>query len=238
MNPIVAHRGWSSKAPENTLSAIKLALAEEKIDGIEIDIQMTKDGVLILAHDFILGRTSNGVGYISDFTYQELRSFDFGGWFGDHFTGEEIPRLEEVLEIIDGKKDLFIEIKKGGNMYPNIEKKLTHILNNYKHKDKIWVESFNHETVKEMSILDKELKTGLLIYGKPIMLLEQVKLTESKFVSINHYYITQNMVQELEDSNISLVAWTLNNLKDIEGITNLSEKIYITTDYPQIILDK
>jgi glycerophosphoryl diester phosphodiesterase len=235
MNPIVAHRGWSSKAPENTLASVKLALEEEKIDVIEIDIHMTKDEVIVVAHDFILGRTANGSGYISNYTYKELLKYDFGSWFSEKFIGERIPRLEEILEITDGKKELIIEIKNGANKYLNIAEKLCSLLRDYKYKDKIRVKSFNHEVIKEISEIESSIKTGLLIYGMPILLKEQINYTKTSFISMNYEYITKDLVENLIKTDIDVMAWTVNTKEDIENIKNISKEIYIVTDYPQNI---
>jgi len=233
MNPIVAHRGWSSKAPENTLPSIKLALNEEKIDAIEIDIHMTRDDVMVVVHDFTLGRTSNGTGCIRDYTYNELLQYDFGGWFSKEFANEKIPCLEEVLDMIDGKKELIIEIKKGGSNYLNMSKKLCSLLSSYKHKEKIKIKSFNHEVVKEISEMEKDICTGLLIYGLPNLLIEQINYTEASFVSMHYEYITKKLIEDLSKNNMDVMAWTVNKKEDIEHIKNIGNKVYIVTDCPQ-----
>lgn len=237
MNPIVAHRGWASMAPENTLAAVELALREERIDSIEIDIHSTKDNVLVVTHDFTLDRTSNGIGYISDYTYNELLKLDFGSWFSQDFVDERIPRLEEVLERINGKKNLIIEIKKRGNKSPNIEKQLISILREYKYNDKILVKSFNHEAVKKVHELNKNIKTGLLIYGNLTLLLEQIKYTGASFISINHDYITEKLVNTLLSNNLEIMAWTLNNMNIIKEVKAISDKIHLITDYPQLLIE-
>ncbi|MGV2720137.1 UNVERIFIED_CONTAM: glycerophosphodiester phosphodiesterase family protein, partial [Klebsiella pneumoniae] len=79
----MAHRGWSGKAPENTMAAIQLALAEPAIQAMEIDVQLTRDGVPVLIHDFTLERTTNGSGLVKDHTLEELRQLDAGKWFDE-----------------------------------------------------------------------------------------------------------------------------------------------------------
>ncbi|WP_051330968.1 glycerophosphodiester phosphodiesterase family protein [Aneurinibacillus terranovensis] len=96
-NACIAHRGWSGRAPENTLAAIKKAIYHPAIDGIEIDVQMSLDGVPVVIHDYTLERTTTGTGYVGSYTLTELKKLDAGTWFSSSFAGETIPTLEEVL---------------------------------------------------------------------------------------------------------------------------------------------
>lgn len=93
---IIAHRGASKQAPENTMSAFQRAL-ELGADGIELDVHMSADGYLVVIHDETADRTSNSNGLIKDKTLSELKSLDFGSWFSEDFKDEKIPELEEVL---------------------------------------------------------------------------------------------------------------------------------------------
>ena len=110
---VLAHRGYSAKAPENTMAAFELALAVGA-DGIELDVHMTRDGEIVVIHDDTLDRTTNGKGPVSDQTMAELRELDAGSWFSPEFAGERIPTLKLVLELIKDKDVLLnIEIKTG-----------------------------------------------------------------------------------------------------------------------------
>ena len=96
---IIAHRGAMGNAPENTAASFKKAI-DEKADGIELDVHMTKDGHLVVIHDETIDRTSNGKGLVRDMTLEELRKFDYGSFFDASYAGERILTLEEALEII------------------------------------------------------------------------------------------------------------------------------------------
>lgn len=107
---VIAHRGDSGNAPENTISAIEQALAlGAKM--IEIDVQLTLDGHLVVFHDSVLGRTSNGHGHVKNFTLEQLQQLDAGSWFSASFAGESIPNLNDVLERVKGRTYLNVEIK-------------------------------------------------------------------------------------------------------------------------------
>ena len=114
---IFAHRGASGYAPENTLSAIKKAI-EMKADGIEIDIQLTKDGKIVVIHDWKVDRTTTGRGFVYELDFDYIRSLDAGQWYTKDFIGEVVPTLEEVLDILPKDMILNIEIKDTARKHP------------------------------------------------------------------------------------------------------------------------
>lgn len=110
---IIAHRGYSARAPENTLAAMERAIAAGA-DAIEWDVHLTADGTPVVIHDDTLERTSTGTGGVRQHTLQELRALDFGRWFGPAFAGERIPTLAEALERTEGRvRRVYTEIKAG-----------------------------------------------------------------------------------------------------------------------------
>src|SRR5690606_10663178 len=120
---VIGHRGAAGYAPENTMASF-LKAVEFQTPMIECDVHETRDGVLAVIHDQTLARTTDGEGYVEDFTWSELQKLDAGSWFGPEFQGERIPRIEEVLEIIGPKALIDIEIKPGRSLYPDIMRKL------------------------------------------------------------------------------------------------------------------
>lgn len=232
MNKIVAHRGWPSRAPENTMSSIELALKDAKVDMIEIDVQLTKDEEIVVIHDFNIDRTSNGKGYIKELEYKELKRLDFGSWFSKDYKNERIPRLEEVLSLIRDKKELVIEIKdiSGEN---KILDRLYDILKEFKYIDNIYVKSFNHELIRSFKQYDNNLiKTGLLFVGLPTLIPEQIKFTNCSFISIQYQSINPKLIRDLKANSIDIMAWTVDNREDIQKIKSLSNDIAIITNYP------
>ena len=107
---VIAHRGFSGAAPENTLAAFKKAM-EVDSDMMELDVRFSKDGQVVVMHDDTLDRTTNGRGKVSDYTLKELKQFDAGSWFAPQFAGEQIPTLVEVLEFAKGRIPVNFEIK-------------------------------------------------------------------------------------------------------------------------------
>ena len=96
---VMAHRGYSGKAPENTMAAFELAL-EVGSDGLELDVHLTKDGDVVVIHDGTLNRTTNGTGRVGDYTMAELKELDAGSWFSPEFKGARLPSLRQVLDLI------------------------------------------------------------------------------------------------------------------------------------------
>src|SRR5262245_59418730 len=107
---VIAHRGSSAVAPENTLAAVDLAI-RAKAHRVEFDVQLTKDGVPVVLHDETLERTTNGKGRVRDRTYKEISKLDAGSWFHADFRGERLPTLDMVLELCRGKIPVNVEIK-------------------------------------------------------------------------------------------------------------------------------
>jgi glycerophosphoryl diester phosphodiesterase len=107
---VVSHRGDTQSAPENSLSAFSSAISKGA-DGIEFDLHLTKDHQLVVHHDYMLGRTEKGSGFIRDFTLAELKNYDIGSWFDESFHNERMPTLSEVLDLGRGKIRFEIELK-------------------------------------------------------------------------------------------------------------------------------
>ena len=107
---VAAHRGFSAKYPENTMPAFRAAI-DLGVDQIETDVRITKDGVLVLVHDGLVDRTSNGTGVVHDMTLAELRELDFGSWKGEEFKGEKIVTLTELFELVKDLPDITLDLE-------------------------------------------------------------------------------------------------------------------------------
>ncbi|MFZ5354454.1 MAG: glycerophosphodiester phosphodiesterase [Bacillota bacterium] len=163
MNTLVyGHRGASGTAPENTMSAFIRAV-EEGCHGIECDVQLSKDGKLVICHDERLERTTDGKGFIKDYSYDELKLLDAGSWFSHEFAGERIPLLDELLELIKKAGIIInIELKNGIILYPGMEKMVIDSLKNHGLLEKAIISSFNHYSIYEIKKLYKNVKAGAL----------------------------------------------------------------------------
>jgi len=225
---IIAHRGASAYAPENTLPAFAKAL-EMGSDGLELDVHMSKDGHLVVIHDERVDRTSNGKGFIKDLTLSELKALDFGGWFAPEFTATPIPTLEEVMELIkDWKGMLNIEIKSGPILYPGIEEKLIRLIKSYRYEDQVIFSSFNHYSLLQIKALDPGMKIGLL-YGAALV--EPWRYAQQLGAEALHplyHSVIPELVQGCKANAVALHPWTIDDEASIERMCRLGVEGIIT----------
>lgn len=156
-----AHRGASAYAPENTLEAFRLG-AEQGADGVELDVQLSKDGQLVVIHDETIDRVSDGHGYVRDYSLEELKKFVFNKTHPE-YADARIPTLGEVYDLLKPLGlEINVEIKTGIYFYPGIEEKLYLLEKEKGMQGKIIYSSFNHYSVMKMREYDPAARTGLL----------------------------------------------------------------------------
>ena len=233
---IFAHKGASGYAPENTLIAIKKAI-EMKVDGIEIDIQLTRDGRIVLMHDWKVDRTTTGRGYVYELDFDYIRTLDAGQWFTKDFIGEVVPTLEEVLDILPQDMMLNIEIKDTARHHSKIEEKLLEVLKKYPDKfENIIVSSFHHDKIKKLQVLEPKLKLALLTDSEFI---EIEKYLSNNGLSSYSYHpeinlISKEDVEKLHDKGVKIFVWTVNKEEDLNYLVKLGVDGVIT-NYPDIM---
>lgn len=228
----MAHRGFSGFAPENTLSAFKLALSNQSVRSIELDVQLSKDGVPVVIHDFTLERTTNGYGFVKDKTYEELRELDAGNWFSEEFKNEKIPTLEEVLALCKDKCQLNIELKTIDGMYDGYEKIVVEMVKKYEMEDDVCLTSFDANVISAIQLLDTRMKRGLIISKPTLRLLKKLKNSGSTILSIKHKLVTPKLVKDMEKAGIELFAWTVNIKSDMKYILEYPQEITVCTNFP------
>ena len=241
---ITGHRGAGGLAPENTIASIQLAL-DLGVDRIEIDVQQTKDNVVIVLHDRTLRRTTTGIGYVKTKNYDEILKHSAGYKFNKYYIKEKVPTLDEVIKFIDGRAELLIETKYSFMYYPNIER---HIINVIKDNDaKAWckVISFNDRAIFRVHKLDPEIRIGKLFVGKhanlPLSWDKGVNLKPLRryhFVDeiiVKHVYATKNIIDRVHGMGKELHVWTVNDPKTIEELV-LRGVDGIISDYPNLLM--
>lgn len=224
----LAHRGYSAKYPENTMIAFQKAY-EKGFDGVETDVQMTQDGELVLIHDEKINRTSTGKGYVKDFTFKELRQFNF------HYKADgfyEIPTLKELLTFIKGK-DFFvnIEIKTDVIEYLDIERKVVEMVHDMKLENQILYSSFHLESVIRLKKLDQLAYVGYLIeynYNKHRRLLDKYHITA---IHPKYHYLNEEKVADLKKNHIQIATWTVPTFKEYQRLKELGVDIIISNEY-------
>ncbi|MDF9410313.1 glycerophosphodiester phosphodiesterase [Brevibacillus laterosporus] len=237
MSYCMAHRGWSGRAPENTMAAIKLALAEPGIQAIKVDVQLSKDEIPVLIHDFTLERTTNGSGLVKDHTFEQLRQWSAGSWFAEEFSDETIPALEELFQAVSQHTcRLNVELKTAGNLYPRLAEKVVELVEAYELHLQVCLTSFDHEIIKKVKELQPSMKTGLIIAGKPVLLREQLEETGATILSMAYPYLTKDFVHIMLEQNYEIFAWTIDDEHEIRRISEWHPHLYICTNHPDRML--
>ena len=155
---VFAHRGYSGKYPENTMLSFKKA-AETGCDGIELDVQLTRDGIVVIIHDETIERTTDGTGEVKDFTYDELKKYNADMVFGGKHGFEPIPTFEEYCQWAKDQ-DLItnIEIKSGVYYYEELEEKTLELVRGYGLEKKVFFSSFNHVSLIRLKELAPDIQ--------------------------------------------------------------------------------
>lgn len=228
-----AHRGFSGKYPENTMLAFEKAIAEG-VDGIELDVQLTKDGEVVIIHDEKIDRTTDGEGYVVDYTYEELSKFDASYIYRGKMGFNKIPTLREYFELV---KDLDIitniELKTGINEYLGIEEKVWDLIQEFKLQDKIIISSFNHFSVMRMKKIAPNMKYGFLSED---WIIDAGKYTHSHGIQCYHprfNNLIPEVIEELKSYGLEINTWTVNLESDMRYL--ISHKIdVIIGNYPDL----
>lgn len=186
-----AHRGASGYAPENTIEAFRMA-AQLNADGVELDVQLTKDGELVVVHDERVDRVSDRVGYVKDYTLEELRP-----------TGMKIN----------------IECKTGIFFYPGLEEKMVKLVEDMKMTDRIWCSSFNHESVLKVKQLCPAMKTGFLIADVIVNVADYSKRCGVDALHPALYHMQdESLIRKCRENGLAVHVWTVNETEDMKKL--------------------
>lgn len=232
MSKIFAHRGYSGKYPENTMIAFKKAL-ECGVDGIELDVQLTKDGEVVIIHDETIDRTTTGKGFVVDYTYEELERFDASFKFKD-LGFNKIPTLREYFQLVkDYDIVTNVELKTGINEYLGIEEKVWELIKEYNLEEKVIISSFNHFSVMRMKKIAPQLKYGFLSED---WIIDAGKYTHSHGVQCYHprfNNLVPDVIKELKKYNLEINTWTVNLEEDMRYLYSNNIDVIIT-NYPEL----
>lgn len=161
---ILAHRGASAHAPENTLAAFELALAQGA-HGVELDAKLSADGVVVVIHDATVDRTTNGKGRVSQLTLAALRELDAGSFFSQEFSGEKIPTLAEVFEAIGNRGYINVELTNYSTPRDGLADKVCDLVKQFGLEEHILFSSFLPSNLKRTRSLLPNTPRGLLALG-------------------------------------------------------------------------
>lgn len=230
-NPLIyAHRGSSGEAPENTMAAFRLAL-EQGAQGIELDVQLTADGRLVVIHDETLDRTTSGSGLVVRHTYNQLRGLDASYNF-PAYAGEPLPLLEEVLTLLSGTEvELNIELKNGVIPYEGLEEAAVRLIHEYGMERQVIFSSFNHYSMAKLARMAPEMDCAILYvaglyepwaYAKPL----GVRSLHPLF-----YGAVPEIVQGAHQAGMKVRPYTVDEEADIRQMIRVGVDAVIT-NYP------
>ena len=223
---ITGHRGSKLRAPENTLSALKQAIAESA-DYAEIDVQTTADGVLVLLHDADLMRVASVNRRLRDINYPELSGIDVGSWFAPEFSSERIPTLQEAIDLARGRIKLNIELKFTWPD-PTLAEKVGDIIQRNGFVSECVVSSLNFQALTEIKQAFPELKTGFIV----LQAVGNLSRMEADFLSISAARATSRLVRDVHRRGEKVHVWTVNDLNNVISMVEMGVD-NIITDYPQ-----
>lgn len=232
---LVAHRGGAAEASENTLAAFHHALSHG-IRWFELDVQMSRDGALVVIHDQTVDRTTNGTGDVGSLLLEELHRLDAGSWFGAEYQGERIPTLREVLELcaLHGA-GLLIELK-SPHLYPGVEQKVISLLRELDLQDtqRFWCISFDHAAIDRLCDLGHDLPLGYLYTSDVsdfVPKSDAIQATLPHFTTAAHYPAQIARAHELGKR---VFTWTVNTEADMRLMARLGVD-GIVSDSPSLL---
>lgn len=229
---IIAHRGFSAIAPENTLAAFSAAI-QHGADSIELDIQLSADGVPVVIHDATLDRTTGTAGNVSEKTLAELKTLDAGAWFNDKYAGERIPTLKEVLVAVNAIPSfLYFDVKKHCEWSNNQITEFVKLLVDEGWETRCIISSFNEVFVDQVRSLCNTIKLGYIVADAQVYQSQLEKaVSAGNTVMISAYDIlleNPSLIQTSKEQEIDIVSWTVDSREDFKELTELGITRIIT----------
>jgi glycerophosphoryl diester phosphodiesterase len=202
---ITAHRGASADAPENSLAAVQRAI-EDGTDWVEIDVQESKDGVVMVVHDSDLKKLGGANLKIWEATAEELRQVDIGSKFSSEFSDQRVPTLEEVLTVCKGKTKLNIELKYYGHDQ-KLEQRVAELVETHDMQDSVIIMSLKYDAVRKMKKLRPDWTVGLLT---AVAVGDLRKNDEADFFAVNTDLATRRFIRNVHEVDKQVFVWTVN----------------------------
>ena len=233
----LAHRGVPSEAPENTLPAFQAAI-DADVDGVELDVMETADGVLIVTHDYDLESRTEGVGYFWERSYDEIAALNASHRWAGKFMATKIPRLEEVLELIPENLLVNLELKTRRWRVPGLEEHVVSLVRRYRQVKRTIISSFNPYSLVKVRLLEPEVTIGYIWWNLDV----PWYLRRPTFVNLVHpdclhpgaHMVTPEVVTWAHRRGMKINVWTVNNRPMIRHLRELGVD-GIFTDFPPLV---
>lgn len=238
---ITGHRGAAGYAPENTIASVVQAL-KRGADRVEIDVQQTGDKRIVALHDRTIDRTTGSIGFVHDFTYQELAQFHANKGFQDEFPEARIPLLSDILDTIAHyNARLLIEVKEGSSVYPGIEKRIVDIIREKGMQERVILQSFRDEVLHNFIELGIDIALHKLmvfkVWGVPLIYDGKWRLKklsdypEVEGFNVHYKFARKALVQKIHRLGKEINVWTVNEKAVVKEMKQRGVD-GIITDYP------
>ncbi|WP_188207522.1 glycerophosphoryl diester phosphodiesterase membrane domain-containing protein [Alkalibacillus aidingensis] len=203
---IAAHRGDSANAPENSLSAVESAI-EMGVGHVEVDVQITKDGVAVLNHDLNLLRMAGVPDRVKDLTYDELQELEIGSAFSEEFAGEKIPKLEDALALAkEAEINLFLDLKPDGTV-EELAREVARLIEEYEMEENVYAMAFEYEMLQEIRRINDEVQVGQLMFTA----VGNVSNLDVDFYTIHQTMLSSDFVSEARELDREVWVWAVSN---------------------------
>jgi glycerophosphoryl diester phosphodiesterase len=221
---ITAHRGSSITAPENTMAAIMLAI-EEGADFVEIDVQETSDGTVVLVHDKDLLRVFGIRKGIWEVSFEELKDLDSGGWFSSDFSDQRLATLDQVIKAVRGKAKLNIELKFNGHQ-KKLASEVVRIVRENDFGEDCILTSLDYAGLLRARAAGPELRTGLIVTSS----IGDVTKLEGELISVSANAVTRDLIDRARQADLEVHVWTINSVPLMNKMIGMGVDQIITDD--------
>lgn len=232
---IFAHRGASGTHPENTMAAFKAAV-EKGAGGIELDVQLTKDGEVVIIHDEFVDRTTNGRGAVEHMTWDEISQLDAGSWFSLAFKEERIPKLRTFLTWASAYPMLQVNIELKTNKVPyhGIEEAVLKLVDEFGMKNRVIISSFNFDSLKRVMALDDTIAAAGLVWKLRRDARAKAKELGLTALHVQPVFLMSEDGKKALEENMIIRLYTINDVKQWKKIQQQDARVEaIITDFPE-----
>ncbi len=225
----IGHRGAAGTAPENTIASFRRALAIG-VDAVELDVQRTRDGALVVIHDETVDRTTDGTGRVGDLSLGEIRRLDAGSRKGHEFAGERVPTLDEVIDAVGAPVALFVELKDPAR-YPGIEREVLAVLRRRGVRGRAGISSFDHASLARVRAADPSVRLGFL-YSRHDDPVGAARTLGAAAIHPPFRSVNADLVAAAHAAGLAVHTWTVNEPADVEAVRALAVD-GIFSDHPE-----
>jgi glycerophosphoryl diester phosphodiesterase len=200
---------------------------------IELDVQLSRDGELVVIHDFHLERTTNGSGAVQDQDWAALKQLDAGTWFSQEYAGQRVLTLDDVVDLVGDRARLNVEIKAAGDLRESLPDKVVRLLADRDLLGTTIVSSFDEDVLRAARVQSESLAIGVLTH-QPDLIPAWAVARELRAVSIHPYwaFVTPEIIERSHDNGIDVIVWTVNEVDAMEAL--IAQGVDgIISDYPE-----